>query len=60
MAVDTMFKRFDIDAKIRRVYERVFPLEKVFYQYPPKPMQIPAHLIRRFRSIPPHGPSSRL
>jgi len=43
MAVDTMFKRFDIDAKIRRVYERVFPLEKVFYQYPPKPMQIPAH-----------------
>src|ERR1043166_482808 len=43
MPVETMFKRFDVDAKIRRVYERVFPLEKVFYQYPPKPLKIPAH-----------------
>jgi glycosyltransferase involved in cell wall biosynthesis len=29
--------------KIRRLYEQVFPLEKVFHQYPPKPLQIPDH-----------------
>jgi glycosyltransferase involved in cell wall biosynthesis len=38
-----MFKHFGIAAKIRRVYEELFPLEKVFHQYPPKPMQIPDH-----------------
>jgi glycosyltransferase involved in cell wall biosynthesis len=41
LPVHYLFKRFGIAAKIRRFYEQVFPLEKVFHQYPPKPLQIP-------------------
>src|SRR5690242_16129340 len=29
--------------KIHRLYEQVFPIRKVFYQYPPKPLRIPDH-----------------
>jgi len=32
--------------KIRRLYERVFSLEKVFHQYRPKPLEIPEHYYR--------------
>ena len=37
------YLRFGIASKIRRLYEQVFPLAKVFHQYPPKPLQIPDH-----------------
>jgi glycosyltransferase involved in cell wall biosynthesis len=40
------YLRVGIASKIRRVYERMFSLEKVFHQYRPKPLEIPEHYHR--------------
>lgn len=41
LPIRLLFRCFGGESGFRRLYTRVFPLEKVFYQYAPKPLHIP-------------------